>query len=500
MTETVRIIAGLVSTHNVTLWKENGETIVIPQGDLRVHPVLDAITIPLATQDFVDIDATLLEQPEQSNSFKEFEKQSGIVKFWKVAKSKLASLFGSEPDTSPVEPMEIGHIPSNKVEKSQAAVAEIMANAVSVTSPEFNMDNVQKQRDMVDENGKTPSKDHTPEDEANSSHTIVAEINGKLIPGMEKIHNQFARAFASANPIGIENFLERLSAVIDQRQHSVNDLLKFLERADLPIADDGSIIIYKVLNKCGDGYVDCHTGMVTQKVGSYVCMDFSLVDHNRRVECSNGLHVARRGYVRGFGGDVCTISKLAPEDVIAVPLYDANKMRVCGYHILHELSAEQYGQLNQNKPITNTPEGQKLMGEIMAGRHIGKLEEVRITGSNGTGLVITSLVQPVSTPEPVVEPAEVKPVDALEIAGDGPAQTAPPVDVKAVHESIKELKPQSKREQAQELLNQFKATKDKAEQKKAAEALLSLKKTSKKSWDTLGVHAIDADKIAKAVE
>lgn len=223
--------------------------------------------------------------------------------------------------------------------------------------------------------------------------------------------------------------MARVAAVASKRNHSAQDLMKFLQKGDLPIADDGSIIIYKVLRSKSNGkhtYVDCHTKNVPQRVGSYVHMAESLVDPDRRNECSNGLHVARRGYVGGFSGDVCVIAKVAPEDVIAVPQYDANKMRVCGYHILFELSDDDFKKLKKNQPITDTTEGKLLVGRAIAGDHPPPIENVKITEHHGRGIVITSLQV---AKAPVVE---VKPAVAFNVNGEVnaiQADVVSPVDV-----------------------------------------------------------------------
>ena len=73
------------------------------------------------------------------------------------------------------------------------------------------------------------------------------------------------------NSVGVQAFLARCAQFIDNRQHSVDDLMRFLERGDLPLADDGSIIAYKMLrrkNGSEDIFVDCHSGNIPQRVGS----------------------------------------------------------------------------------------------------------------------------------------------------------------------------------------------------------------------------------------
>lgn len=469
-TNVIRIVAAVVDTRNLTLYKENGEVVNIPQGDPRVREIIDIATPLLLQQGYADVDIAVV----VDNSYLEFEEQTnGVVKLYRIAKDKLKHLFdlgiASEVDaSSPVEAVSLGNVPA-VVERTQSAVEEIMQHATSVASPEFNEEGIDKQGNVIEECGNTIQQ-HSAD---TSLETIVAVVDGKAIPGMEKIKSQFARAAKLGSTTGIENFLRRLGSVIEQRKHSVDDLLTFLERGDLPIADDGCILIYKVLKRKGKegNYVDCHTRKVGQFTGAYVCMDVSLVDHNRSTECSNGLHVARRGYVNGFSGDVCVLAKLAPEDVIAVPTYDANKMRVCGYHILMELSVAQYDLLKKNRPITEDAEGKSLLANAVSGNHIHRTHEVRITGHNGTG-VVTTQISPVATPVAVDNPKVTAPKE-VEALPDTVNPVAPPVNPNDVVKQVAQL---SRKDIAAKMYAEGKV-----------EELKAYKKAAKVSWDKLGV-------------
>jgi hypothetical protein len=559
--EIVVIQAAVLDKVELTLYTVEGKKITIPQGDPRVRKIIEIAVPALASNPTVEID---IGTPEE-NHYAQFEEQSsGVVRFFKVAKAKLKGLFGPKPapqvdDDGLLSPQTIGVLPGpatvhvanagvyevSELDEAEAAAEqaerkglptasstpampavkppaaerstmdvmnEIMEHAVPVSDPNFHERGVHKQGNIADEDGttnKVPTQSDAPD-------TIIAVVDNKIVPGVELIKTQFARAVKWGSTIGVENFLRRLTAVIDQRQHSVDDLLKFLERADLPIADDGSILIYKVLRRKGDRsegkYKDCHSGMVDQWTGAYVCMDPKLVDHNRRNECSNGLHVARRGYVSGFSGDVCVLAKLAPEDVIAVPEYDANKMRVCGYHILMELSQKQYDLVKRNRPMSDDEEGKQLLANAMAGRHVRITHEVRITGQKGAGVVVTPIekgvpvqlacgvVAPgfidmskagtgisdaeqaptVAVPKPVEKPA---PVEAL-TNPEEMAKVEPEVlkEVIAKVEGEKQLAKSGRQAQAEALYAKFKAGDE-----GALEALRAFKKAAKVGWDKLGI-------------
>lgn len=549
--ETLRLVAAVVDKTQCTVYLEDGSTLHFNQGDARVRQIVDQAIPQLRKPG--DVATVVFEQVE--NHYQTFEKKSnGLVKFFRVAKVAMVNFFKEvEPvkeqvigttkkadevsEAKPVEAKQERDAHNERVARAQIAAAEVMKHAVPVSAKDFSEEGVKPQTTISghkDVQKAEREEDHT--------HTIIATVGDKIIPGMEKIKTQIDRASKLGSTQGVEKFLARMATIVNQRRHSVEDLLKFMERGDLPIADDGSIVIYKVLKLAHGSYVDCHSRKVTQKVGSLVCMDPSMVDHNRSKECSNGLHVARRHYVNGFSGDVCVIAKVAPEDVIAVPSYDANKMRVCAYHIVHELKAKHYQALNAGRPITGDEEGQVVLAKILAGNHVGILEEVRITGSMGGGLVITprgTQATPVSAP--VEAPAVVNtPVASSELDHDsendldeeeddeeGEAEAAPvpvvvkvvppvivkavaledlpatgtdePVDVRAVSQAVAKLKGPSKAEQARTMFDAMHMLTGEAQKAKAVE-LQAFKKAAKKSWEVLGIQGGEAIVITKLAE
>lgn len=549
----IRIVAAVIDTQELKLYKTDGTTVTIPQGDPRLRlifeeaaPQLEATGEAIVTLDHPSAEANPWSSFEQQQEAKKTEAK-GLVKFFRIAKEKLTKLFSS---TDPVPPTTLGTVPvqtppmppvqppalepqeklanefmndfipapedvpapvptpSPEVVKTMTAFEEIMQHAVPASSEDFH------ERDLAKQ-GKIREQDGTTSDQKNevdtSTDTIIAVVDNQIIPGMEKIKSQIARANTVNSVIGVQNFLKRLASVINDRSHSVEDLLKFLERADLPIADDGSILIYKILNKNNKGtYTDCHTGKVEQWVGAHVCMDISLVDRNRNNECSNGLHVARRGYLGGFSGNVCVLAKLAPEDVIAVPSYDANKMRVCGYHIIKELTDTQFRLLRSNHPLTDDPDGRILLADAIKGKHIGRTHEVRITQQNGGGVQAKPLktVEPedfVSAPEPEViqvpvqkfndineefehaddqddeTESEAVATEAFALENPEEAPKDSPLDPKEV---IKQVAKIGRALQAQHLYDQYLAG-----TVGALDALLLFKKATKVSWDKLGIPA-----------
>lgn len=220
-----------------------------------------------------------------------------------------------------------------------------------------------------------------------TTDTLVAVKNDKVLTGIERLNAYIKKAVKLNQYTGLKNLLERCFKIADTKAHSVDDLLTFLAKADLPIADDGSIIAYKRVNKCGNYFVDCHTGKVKQDKGSRVFMKPEMVDPDRSRDCSHGLHIATRHYVSNFYGDSILLLKFNPEDVIAVPEYDPNKIRVCAYEILDVLPKECYDLICQDKPMTECKAGKKLLTKALIGDYPKPCLFTEITGEMGEGCI-----------------------------------------------------------------------------------------------------------------
>lgn len=472
-----RIVYIVVDTRRLTLYKEDGESITIPQGDPRVPVILrDAIPVIKAGK-VAEIDL----EDRGPTGYQSFEEQSnGLVRFFQVARSKLSRLFGNQGQESDGSDLSasIGCYGT-----LTDAIHDILTNSKPARS------------------------------EAIPGHeTVVAVVTGddaqtRLVPDAHQVQAHIKHSVRLGSTVGMENFFKRIAAVIDQRQHSVEDLLRFMERGDLPVADDGSIIVYKILKESNNHFVDCHTRKVKQRIGSKVVVSEALVDKDRRNECSQGLHVARRAYLRNFVGDVCVLAKVAPEDVITVPHNDPDKVRVCAYHILGKLSFEAYRTLLENKPITHLEQDQTLLAQAISGNHIGVLELVHITKPMGGGLTIIPTELGKQTQQATTETPVTQRALAQAIAIDDERvrdQATRPVKPAEINQTIaktykgtkKETVPVqapatatiSRKEQARLYTNILMSTmSDRAHMLAAAQRLADFKKAQKVSWDKLGV-------------
>lgn len=490
---TIRVLAIVVGDTTTVFYKEDGSTVELPSNDLRIPGMVAAATPVIAAGLVAEVDFTNV------NTYKEVEeKTGGLVKLFRVAKKFVQHIF-HDPHTDPVTPQVIGTVPvvtngqpvhpvegsdglaktpapepTPEVKKLTNAASEILSKAQSVSDKNFTTD------------------EHTDED------TMIAVVQNEkgeqvIIPGMEHLQQHFAAALKLGSTTGVENFLRRISKVIDQRGHSIDDLLRFMAKNDMPIADDGCFVAFKTLNRRGNKaneYQDIHSGNVIQRVGSRVFMAEKMVDPNRRNECSNGLHVARRAYVGGFrsGSGVMVLIKVAPEDAIAVPQYDGNKMRVCGYHIVADVPAEDHSTVYSNRPLPKESKTARVLGAILKGQHIGIIEHVEIGGSNGGNLRITRVGGEAENKQQLAQAVEqtkkAEPVASMDDEKSGAATNN--IDLKAVAASTAAAKANAgnKQSQARMLFDS-----------RSFAELIQLKKGAKKSWRALGFTQQEEEQI-----
>lgn len=510
----IEVITAVVDTKELTLYLKDGSTKTIPQGDPRVKRIVEEITPILMANEVAKVNLDY----DKTTEFAKFEeKTNGVVKFFRVAKQKLQSFLnrtealfvGEHVDPQVIgrtdnEPEEESNSPDEDTTVSKEEAIERVASALAGAVPVKELTPTERMQKATDDILKhaVPVTDHHFADhqvgDNQDKHALVAVVADKVIPNVQHLHSQIKHVNDGGDSEGLVNLMKRVSQV--KRGHSVDDLMKFLKKGDLPIAKDGSIIIYKRLNqsdsKVGD-YVDCHSGRVTQRVGDIVCMAEKMVDHNRRVDCSNGLHVARRQYLGSFNGNKMILAKVNPEDVIAVPEYDANKMRVCAYHILFEIPEKDAAKLNSNRPIEKTDQAAILLARALAGDYPPARRRVEITEGKGGGLKITDLSEKVDHKHQNLEP-----VAALEDKSIiDPAMTSGPkvnpADVIPVEKTVS--KPETRTEQVQRLFKAVVTGSTATERLEAAKELTALRKGWKKSWDAIEINADGVKKIERAL-
>ena len=389
--ETVIVIAGTVCTQKLKLYLKDGTVKELPQGNPNVATILELITGPCSRGEEVEISTELLQEHRvQMKGFAEYEKKSRFVRFINVTRNALNAIQDLFKEKVDLSDRVIGKIPTlnqegqaNQLSREamfDSVVKEVMAHAVPVVPEDLAEPKNSKDGDPVE--GK--------------STTLVAVTPEGILPNAQALakvinHNVETGAKTSA----IDNLINRLVKVAKERRHSAEDFVGFVQRSDLTVAEDGSILAYKMLNynKTVDGvryFTDCHSGNVIQRVGSLVRMSTGLVDPDRNKDCSNGLHVARRGYLGSFSGSACVLLRVLPEDAIAVPAYNRDKMRVCAYQILYELPQDDMKRVRRDQHVAELATLAALQA-AKEGRFPDPVEIVEITGQMGSGLKITQL-------------------------------------------------------------------------------------------------------------
>lgn len=336
----IRIVGAIASKTGITLYLENGVEMNLPRDSRRTKAILDDALAALARHEIVELDLDTFSVERR------IEKKTGsLIRFVREKVGKITSLFNTTALT---------------VEEAPIAAPD----------------------PVVEEE-------------------LVAYVGKTRIPGVAALEKQMDRAAYGDNIAGFQRFMERVAAVIEKRGHSVEELLNFMQRGDLPIADDGSIIAYKVLQSAdNESFVDCYSGKVTQRLGSRVSMAESLVNPSRRLDCASGLHIARRGYLRHFSGDTITMVKVAPEDVIAVPSGEPDKMRAAAYHIVAVLPKEVHDVLRSNQPMTDNSIASQMLADVIAGDHMAIIENVVIGSEMGGDVIITQVGGAKPAPKP----------------------------------------------------------------------------------------------------
>lgn len=463
--ENKTVVGATADKKQVTLYFDDGETMILPSDAEFTKKVIDKITPALSKGDKI----TLNMEEKVIDIFTELqEKSNGFVKFFRVAKKALG-LGGNTPT--------LKHIESISLPLDQYSLSNEEETIVAVVEPEKPVIPV---LDAVTDEADTISQEDL-EAAADKYDELVKEAKADptILVGAEKLKNQIKHFSQTDNPKGFKHFMERLATVIKNRKHTADELLDFLSHADLPIADDGAIVAYKRLRRHKEGFVDSHTGKVIQNIGWRVFMKTEMVDPDRRRECSNGLHVGRRDYMGSFSGDAIVIIKVYPEDVVAVPQdYRGAKMRCSGYNIVGITNDAGMKLLCNNKPMTDDPEMAKLLTDILRGNHPPITNTVEITGPYGTDLVFSEISGGKATPKAKPAKTPKKPTKAIE-------------DVKETKE-IKKVDPE---------VNSPKAIKEKVKKtapKKAGSVMTDEQKKAKKLWAK--VKSGEMTKVAVARE
>lgn len=530
MKKLVTIVGISVDAQNAVLYLEDGSTVTIAQGDPRLPIIVETAKkqIPVDGSAVVDI----AEPVKVRNEFKETEEGTGgLIKFFRVAKSFVKKFIDTESpekvdeSVAHISPLELGIKPGQTIldveeaddltyalEAQPAAVEAVVEAPVAEVTKPAELTNDQKielattrMRELAGKGSTVDDPDfHKPiTDEDPDTIVAVNTQTGSVIPHAHKLSSQMKAASKLKDFRGFVNFINRLEPVLKDRGHSAEDLMKFIEKGDLPIADDGCIVIYKRLKEKGNTFVDVHSGNIKQNVGSYVFMKPGLVDPNRRQDCSNGLHVASLGYLSSFSGNVTVMAKVRPEDVFAVPEYSVTKMRVCGYHILAVLPESLRGHVNSGGSISSIPEGKELLNKVLRGAHVGITELVEVGGHNGSNVTYTKVDSASVTSAEVEVPLVKETLEESDLS-EAPTSTekAAPVLAADLKEPAPVVATEIKKSKLDVLFESFETAYLEGDLDKAltlANNIVDSKKRAKKGWDKLGFTQGDVDLLMEII-
>lgn len=531
MKKLVTIVGISVDAQNAVLYLEDGSTVTIAQGDPRLPNIVETAKkqIPVDGSAVVDI----AEPVKVRNEFKETEEGTGgLIKFFRVAKSFIKKFIDTEsPEkvdeaVAHVSPLELGIKPGQSIldgeeaddttyalEAQPAAVEAVIEAPVAEEVKPVELTNDQKielatarMRELAGKGSTVDDPDFHKPITDDDPDTIVA-VNtqtGSVIPHAHKLSSQMKAASKLKDFSGFVNFINRLEPVLKDRGHSAEDLMKFIEYGDLPIADDGCIVIYKRLKQSGNTFVDVHSGRIKQNVGSYVFMKPGLVDPNRRKDCSNGLHVASLGYLSSFSGNVTVMAKVRPEDVFAVPEYSHTKMRVCGYHILAVLPESLRTHVNSGGSISSIPEGKELLNKVLRGAHVGITELVEVGGHNGSNVTYTKVENTEAAKAEEVKVDLVKEtLEQSDLTEAAPTEKVAPVMAADLKEPAPVVAPEIKKSKLDILFESFEQAYLEDDLDKAltlANNIVDAKKRAKKGWVALGFNRQAVDLLMEVID
>jgi hypothetical protein len=200
---------------------------------------------------------------------------------------------------------------------------------------------------------------------------IIGLNNDLLIPFADKLKHYIN---PNQSKKGLKNFITKLKVIHSRSSHTCEELLNFLEKAELPLTNEGNIVGYKKLQTSKNMYVDIYTKKVKQNVNYSVIMNKKDVDNSRNNDCSNGLHVASLNYLSSFGSShyestPVFLVVVNPYDVISVPTSDTTKLRCSKYNIIAKLNETAFNNIHNGKVITSDEETSKLLSNILKGNY-----------------------------------------------------------------------------------------------------------------------------------
>jgi hypothetical protein len=182
--------------------------------------------------------------------------------------------------------------------------------------------------------------------------TDITIANGILYYNGEEIRSSLTERIIEESQkkggkvIKFINFFRKLHQ--NPSKDAIEMTYDFLTHNDLEITEDGDIEAWKYFSYKDGVPVDSYTENIPQYNNWTIAMPRELVTEDPTQTCSDGLHVASYGYVKGEQNIMKVV--LNPKDLVSIPKdHDDMKCRCCEYKIKSgsiDAPKEIYGQLN----------------------------------------------------------------------------------------------------------------------------------------------------------
>jgi hypothetical protein len=204
----------------------------------------------------------------------------------------------------------------------------------------------------------------------------ITVVDGRVMYGNDEMHNALTdRLLAMLHDgFSIDPMLALLKNLMaNPTKTAIDEFYLFIETNKLPITEDGCILAYK---RVDDNYFDSYTHEVVNKPASLmtdeelaegpwkagsvttevingqtvVSMPAGLVDADRAIECSVGLHFCSLSYLGNFyaGSGHILIVKVNPADIVAIPHdYNNTKGRCWKYTVIESLELDETRNLTE---------------------------------------------------------------------------------------------------------------------------------------------------------
>jgi hypothetical protein len=175
-------------------------------------------------------------------------------------------------------------------------------------------------------------------------------------------------------------FLENV--LLNPSKDSINELYIYLDANHFALTDDGCFIAYK---RVRSDWLDYHSGTFDNSVGTVVKEARKLVDTDRSVTCSRGLHVCNQAYLKEYNGGQGRIImvKVNPKNVVSIPNdYHNTKMRCCEYTVLCEVTDNET-KTNLAAPKIETLAPTKLFDTKTGVKAVEAKKTIRKRGPDG---------------------------------------------------------------------------------------------------------------------